>query len=136
MTSTNTYTQALHALVPVARSLNIEVIDWNPQQVHLCLDYTAERCTAGGVLHGGVIMTLADTAGAVSAYTSLPEGNSTTTIESKTNFFRGVSQGHIEACSFILHQGQSIIVVSTDVTDADGRPVAHIVQSQSVITTN
>lgn len=134
MTSTDTYTRTLSTLVPVAHSLGIEALEWNPQQVRLRLSWAADRCTAGDVLHGGVIMTLADTAGAACAYAGLPEGASTITIESKTNFFRSVSQGHIEARSHLLHQGRSIIVVSTDVTDIEGNPVAHIVQTQAVTT--
>ena len=88
------------------------------------LDWTAERCTAGGVIHGGALMALADSLGAICAYLNLPEGASTATIESKTNFFRGVREGQVEASARPLHVGRSSIVVQTDLAEPGGRPVA------------
>ncbi len=77
-------------------------------------------------------MTLADTVGAVCAFLNLPPGATTSTIESKTNFFRAVRSGHVEAVTRPLHVGRSTIVVQSDVFDADGRRVAQVTQTQSV----
>ena len=52
-----------------------------------------ELCTTFGVLHGGAVISMADSLGAVSAFLNLPAGATTSTIESKTNFFRGVREG-------------------------------------------
>ncbi|MHB1928347.1 MAG: PaaI family thioesterase, partial [Acidimicrobiales bacterium] len=90
-------------------------------------------CTAGGVLHGGVLMALADSAGALCAYLNLPDGASTTTIESKTNFLRAVADGHVDAVSRTLQRGRRIIVVETDLIDGDARLVARVSQSQLVL---
>ena len=58
------------------------------------LDWAPERCTVGGVLHGGTLMTLADSVGAVCAFLSLPAGaTGTSTIASKTNLV-----GHPDPC--------------------------------------
>ncbi len=136
MTTTNPHrtTQTLHTLVPAAHTLGIELLSWTQEGIRLRLAWTRELCTAGGVLHGGVLMTLADTAGAACAYVGLPDGATTTTIESKTNFFRGVGQGDVVAFARPLHRGRNIIVIGTDVTDSASRPVAHVVQSQTVST--
>ena len=68
------------------------------------------------------------------AYLNLPEGaQATATIESKTNFFRPVSSGHVEAVSRVLHKGRTTIVVETDLRDADGKHVARVTQTQAVI---
>lgn len=79
-------------------------------------------------------MTLADSAGAICAFLNLPEGAGTSTIESKTNFFRAVGSGAVHATSQLLHAGRTAIVVQTDLVDDEGKPVAHVVQTQAVLT--
>jgi 1,4-dihydroxy-2-naphthoyl-CoA hydrolase len=97
------------------------------------LEWSEERCTAGGLLHGGAVMTLADSLGALCAYLNLPEGAATSTIESKTNFFRGLRSGRAHTESRPLHVGKTTIVVQTDVTDDEGRRLAQVTQTQAVL---
>lgn len=79
-------------------------------------------------------MSLADTCGAACAFAHLPDDAvGTATIESKTNFFRAVREGHVEARSSLLHAGRSTIVVETDVVDSRGRRVARVTQTQAVL---
>jgi uncharacterized protein (TIGR00369 family) len=80
-------------------------------------------------------MSLADSLGAICAFLNLPEGASgTSTIESKTNFFRGVREGHVAATSRPLHVGRTTIVVQTDLVDGtSGKRVALVTQTQAVI---
>ena len=119
--------------MPFAATCGIELLAAGPAQVTGRLPWAPERCTAGGLLHGGAVMALADTAGAVCAFLNLPEGATTSTIESKTNFFRGVRSGTVHAASRPLHVGRTTVVVQTDVTDDDGRAVALVIQTQAVI---
>ncbi len=78
------------------------------------------------LLHGGAVMALADSTGGACAFLNLPEhAQGTTTVESKTNFLRGVREGYIEAVSRPLHVGRTVVVVETDVRDSErppGRP--------------
>ncbi len=90
-------------------------------------------CTAGGVLHGGVLMALADSAGALCAFLNMPEGSRTATIESKTNFLGAVREGEVRARSRPLHVGKSTVVVETDLLDAGGRLVGRTMQTQAVL---
>ena len=79
-------------------------------------------------------MSLADAAGALCAFLNLPEGSAATaTIESKTNFFRPVRDGHVDAVSRPLHVGRTTIVVETDLRDAAGKHVARVIQTQAVL---
>ncbi|HMG27289.1 MAG TPA: PaaI family thioesterase [Acidimicrobiia bacterium] len=127
-------TQLLRQTVPFAGPLGVEVIASRPDEVRARVEWRPERCTAGGVLHGGVIMSLADTTGATCAVQNLPDDASgTTTIESKTNFLRAVRGGYAEAVSRSLHAGRTVVVIETDVTDAEGRPVAKVLQTQAVL---
>jgi uncharacterized protein (TIGR00369 family) len=127
-------TEAIRQLVPFAAALGVEVITSSPDEVRARVKWQPERCTTAGVLHGGVIMSLADTTGATCAFQNLPDGAAgTTTIESKTNFLRAVREGYAVAVSRPLHAGRTVVVVETDVTDADGRPVAKVLQTQAVL---
>jgi 1,4-dihydroxy-2-naphthoyl-CoA hydrolase len=123
----------LRDTMPFAGKVGIELSEASPERVSGRLAWAPELTTAGGVLHGGAVMALADALGAVCAFLNLPAGAQMSTIESKTNFFRAVREGHVEATSTPLHVGRSTIVVQTDVRDPDGRRVALTIQTQSVL---
>jgi uncharacterized protein (TIGR00369 family) len=124
----------LAEMMPFAAVLGIELLGAGPEEVRARVAWEPSRCTAGGVLHGGVLMGLADSAGALCAFLNLPEGSAgTTTIESKTNFLRAVRDGHVEAVARPLHAGRTTIVVDTELRDAAGRLVARTTQTQAVI---
>ena len=122
--------------MPFAAMLGVEVLAASTNEVRGRLAWTPERCTAAGILHGGAIMSFGDTLGAVCAFLNLPSGATTSTIESKTNFFRAVREGYVDAVCRPLHVGRSTIVVQTDMTDASGRRVAQVTQTQAVIAAN
>jgi 1,4-dihydroxy-2-naphthoyl-CoA hydrolase len=121
------------ATMPFAARLGVEVESASAEEVRGALAWSAELCTAGGILHGGALMGLADSVGAICAYLNLPAGASTATIESKTNFFRAVRSGRVAAVSRPLHVGRTVIVVQTDVSDDRGKAVAQVTQTQAVI---
>ena len=125
-------TDQLHALVPYAGTLGIRVAGAAPESVRLELDWRAELCTAAGVMHGGVLMSLADTAGAVCAFLNLPEGATTATVESKTNLLAAARDGAVVATSTPLHIGGTLIVVETELRSGD-RLVAKTTQTQAVL---
>jgi|SRR4051794_243925 len=127
-------TAALHEAMPLMKTLGIEVITNTAAEVRARLAWSPTLCTSGGLLHGGAIMALADSTGGACAFLNLPEGAAgTSTIESKTNFLRGVRDGSIESVSRPLHTGRTVVVIETDVLDAAGRLVARVTQSQAVL---
>ena len=98
-------------------------------------DTTApETTTAGGAMHGGTMMALADTSGGTVAFQNLPEGAGTSTISSSTVFLRAVRAGTVTATGRLVHRGRTTIVAETELTDADGRPVSRTTQTQAVLT--
>jgi uncharacterized protein (TIGR00369 family) len=116
-----------------ASLIGVELVQAGPDMVVGRLEWTPERCTTGGVLHGGALMALADTCGGACAFLNLPDGAiGTATIESKTNFLRAVSGGHVTASSRPLHRGRTLIVVETELTDPGERLVAKVTQTQAV----
>jgi uncharacterized protein (TIGR00369 family) len=119
--------------MPFAQELGIELVDARADEVRARLQWSERLCTMAGVMHGGVLMSLADTAGAMCAFLNLPQGAVTSTIESKTNFFRAVREGHVEAVARPLHVGRSTIVIQTDLLDASRHRVAQVTQTQAVL---
>jgi 1,4-dihydroxy-2-naphthoyl-CoA hydrolase len=127
-------TELLHEAMPFAAVLGVDALPSERGEVRAQVAWQADRCTSGDALHGGVIMALADTCGGACAFANLPEGAiGTTTIESKTNFFRAVRSGWIEATARPIHVGRTTIVVETDIFDDAGKRVARVTQTQAVL---
>jgi uncharacterized protein (TIGR00369 family) len=125
--------QQLLESMPLARLLGVELVAAGKDEVRATFDWAPQLCTTEGILHGGTLMAVADTLGALCAFMNLPPGGGTGTIESKTNFFRAVRGGRVDAISRPLHVGRSTIVVQTDLYDADQRRVAQTTQTQAVL---
>ena len=123
----------LVAMMPFAVVLGIELDAAAAEEVTATMAWRDELCTTFGAMHGGAMVALADSTGAVCAFLNLPAGATTSTIESKTNFFRGVREGSLHATSRPLHVGRTTIVVQTDLVDDRGKRVAQVTQTQAVI---
>jgi uncharacterized protein (TIGR00369 family) len=120
--------------MPLADTLGIRADEYTADRVVLSLEWQPSLCTTGGVLHGGVIMALADSAGGACAYLNLPAGASgTSTIESKTNFLGAVRKGRVSATATPLHRGGTTIIVETSVRDDQEKLVAKVTQTQLVL---
>jgi 1,4-dihydroxy-2-naphthoyl-CoA hydrolase len=128
-------TTMIRESMPLCATLGMRAGRCDRDGAELEVDWEAGLCTSAGVLHGGVLMALADAAGATVAFANLPEGSSgTTTIESKTNLFGAVTGGTVRATARPLHVGSTTIVVETEVRRADDdRLVAKTTQTQLVL---
>jgi uncharacterized protein (TIGR00369 family) len=120
--------------MPFAASLGIELDAAAADEVRGRMAWAPERCTAGGVMHGGALMALADSLGGLCAFLNLPDGATTATISSTTSFMRAVRDGEVTGVARPLHAGRSVIVVQTDLLDSNGRRVAQVTQAQAVLT--
>lgn len=76
-----------------------------------------------GVVHGGVIAALADTAGGLATYMACPPGKRVATIEMKINYLEAVSNGTVRADARVVRLGAHIAVVDCDVRDETRRLV-------------
>ena len=129
-----TPTEIVHQTMPLCATLGITAREFAADAVVLELEWRPELCTSNGVLHGGVIMTLADSAGAGCAFLNLPDGAiGTSTIESKTNFLGAVRDGEVIANSRPLHVGRSTMVIETEVRHESSRLIAKVTQTQAVL---
>jgi uncharacterized protein (TIGR00369 family) len=123
---------SLSDLIPFAAAIGIELLEAAPELVVSRLEWAPERCTTGGVMHGGALMALADNGGGVCAFLNLPEGAiGTATIESKTNFLRAIREGAVTASSRPLHLGRTMVVIETELARDDGKLAAKVTQTQA-----
>ena len=120
--------------LPFARLLGLELVTVTPDRVEAILQVREELCTRPAVLHGGAVMALADTLGAIATVANLAEGTTTTTIESKTNFFAAIPLGDTARAECTpLHRGRTTMVWQTKITRSDGRVAALVIQTQLVL---
>ncbi len=126
-------TALIRDAMPLAALLGFEGVEAGPAVVVVRGAWAPERCTAAGVLHGGYLMALADSAAATLAYLNLPPGATTATIESKTNFLAAVRDGSVTARAELVHAGRRTVVVQVDISAHDGRHVTRTLQTQAVI---
>jgi uncharacterized protein (TIGR00369 family) len=123
----------LVAMMPFAVGLGIVLDAAAPDEVRGRMAWAPERCTTSGILHGGVLMALADSLGGICAFLNLPTGALTATTSSATVFTRAVRSGEVTGVTRPLHVGRTVIVVQTDLTDDAGRRVAQVTQTQAVL---
>ena len=118
--------------MPFAEHLGIRLEEASPDRVVARMPSRPELCTSAGLLHGGALMSLADTAGALVTYLGLPEGATTATITSTTQMFRPVTGDDVTAVAQALHRGRTTVTAQTSLYDAQQRLVAQTTQIQAV----
>jgi uncharacterized protein (TIGR00369 family) len=123
---------ALVMLMPFAGHLGLVLDEAGPDRVIARLEWAPHLCTSGGVIHGGVLMSLADTAGALVTFLGLPEGATTATITSTSQMFRPVSSGTVRAVAVPLHRGRTTVTAQASLYDSAQRLVAQTTQIQAV----
>lgn len=123
-----------HNQPPFAKYLGMKIVEITPDRVVAELVVREELNNRFGIMHGGAIMALADNCGGTAASANLKEGQTTTTIESKTNFFAAVPIGDVaRAECTALHKGKTTMVWQTRITRNDGRLCALVTQTQMVL---
>lgn len=123
---------ALVALMPFAGYLGLVLDEAGPDRVVARLPWAPHLCTTAGVVHGGALMSLADTAGALVTFLGLPEGKTTATITSTSQLFRPVTEGSVRAVALPVHRGRTVVTAQTSLYDDRERLVAQTTQIQAV----
>ena len=126
------FRRGFHGLLP--EHLGVRLVSVEPELIVGEIDVERHLCTAPGLMHGGAIMAFADTLGAVGTSANLPAGAGTTTIESKTNFFRGGVEGAtLRGECRPMHRGRRTQVWQTTILNPEGKLVAQVTQTQMVL---
>jgi uncharacterized protein (TIGR00369 family) len=100
-----------------------EVVSAEPGHVVLRMRVGARHLQIHGVVHGGVLASLADTAGGFATYTAYPHGVRVATVEMKINYLEAVERGTVEADGRVLRSGKHISVVDCEIRDENRRLV-------------
>ncbi len=117
-----------------ANFLGIKITHISRDRVTGELPVREELNNRHGIMHGGAIISLADNLGGTATTANLKPGQTTATIESKTNFFAGIPVGDVAYAECTpLHRGSSTMVWQTRITRKDGKLCALVTQTQAVL---
>jgi len=111
----------------------IRVVSAERDRITAELDLDHRHLNGNGIMHGGAVMAFADGLGGMGAGLNVPHGSRTTTLESKTNFFRPCLPGRVTAVSVPVHLGRRTMVWQTSIHGPDGKLVALVTQTQLVV---
>ncbi len=125
-------TEMVHATMPFAQELGIVIESGSPSEVVARVGWSPRFCTVGDALHGGYLMAVADSVGALCAHLNLPEGATTATITSTTSFMHSVREQDMTFTATPVHAGRSTVVVQTDGYRADGTLAVRTTQTQTI----
>lgn len=108
------------ALVPYARLLGIEFVSAERGAATFALEVREELTRMGGLLHGGAVASLLDTAAAFAVHTVLEPEKHTVTIDLTLHFLRPITSGRVEARARVLREGRRVCIISAEATDPTG----------------
>jgi uncharacterized protein (TIGR00369 family) len=106
-----------------AKQFGFVLAEAKPGRVVLRMRVDKRHMQVHGVVHGGVLAALADTAGGLASYMACPRGTRVATIEMKINYLESVEGGIVEAEARVIRRGRHIAVVDCDVRDDHRRLV-------------
>jgi acyl-CoA thioesterase len=107
--------------VPFARLLGIEIDEVSSGTATLGLTIRKQLTQNHGVVHGGAIASLIDTATAFAIISLLAPGERVTTVDLAISYLRPLTEGRVTAVARVLRSGKRLFVVSAEVLDKDGK---------------
>jgi len=112
---------------PIARLLGFDLVEVEPGDAVFEVTPGEQHYNPIGVVHGGLAMTLLDSAMGCAVQTHMPAGGGYTTLEAKTNLVRAVSAdtGRLRAIGKIVHLGKRVATAEGRLEDASGKLYAH-----------
>ncbi len=110
--------------VPYARLLGLELVSSARGEATLALETREELMRMGGIMHGGALASLLDTAAAFAAISLEETSERTVTIDLNMHFLRPVSAGRVEARARVLREGRRVLVITVEATDPSGKLIA------------
>jgi uncharacterized protein (TIGR00369 family) len=115
------------ALPPICTLLGYRLAEVEPGRAVFEITPAEQHYNPIGVVHGGIAMTLLDSAMGCAVQTRMPAGGGYTTLEAKTNLVRAVtlSTGKLRAIGKVVHVGKRVATAEARLEDADGKLYAH-----------
>ena len=110
--------------IAYVRLLGIEFVGAGPGSATFALEVRPELMRQGGLMHGGALASLIDTAAAFAVMTLLPAGRHTVTVDLTLHFLRPALQGRVEATARVLRSGRRVATVSVEAADPSGKLIS------------
>ncbi len=109
---------------PLRRFLGMDIEDVEPGHAIARLEVSEDLLNPNGVVHGGVLFTMVDTAMGKATMTLLEEGQLCASIEIQMRFLRPIRVGQLEADTTVIQRGRKIVHLESRIRDTDGALVA------------
>jgi uncharacterized protein (TIGR00369 family) len=108
----------------VMRAIGAELVSVQPGVCSIRLPFSDRVSQQHGFFHGGLVATIADSAGGYAAMTLCPAGTEVLTVEYKVNFLAPAKGSVILAIGRVVKPGRTLIITRIDVEVADGGSTA------------
>lgn len=123
----------IFAEVPFARLLGAEFVAAERGSATFALEVREELTRMGGILHGGAVFSLLDTAAACAVHTLIGETGRTVTVDFTIHFLRPFGSGRLQARARILRAGRRIVFLSAEATDQTGVLIATATTTYAIL---
>ena len=118
---------------PYYRLLGMEITEIMKRESRIQMPFKQELTHPYGIVHGGAIASLADSAVAMALISLVEPKDRITTIEFKINFFAPISKGELKAHAKIIHKGSRTAVGDVEVVNEEGKFVAKAIATYSIM---
>jgi uncharacterized protein (TIGR00369 family) len=112
---------------PIAQTLGFRLIEVERGRATFTVEPAEFHYNPIGVVHGGLALTLLDSAMGCALHSTLEAGVAYTTLEVKANFVRPLTSdtGPVRCTGTIVHAGRTVATAEGRIEDGDGRLYAH-----------
>ena len=112
---------------PIAHTLGFRLVEVEPGRATFTVEPAEFHYNPIGVVHGGLALTLLDSAMGCAVQSTLDAGAAYTTLEVKANFVRALTSatGTVRCMGTVVHGGRTVATAEARIEDADGRLYAH-----------
>jgi acyl-CoA thioesterase len=119
--------------IPMYRLIGMQVVEARPGYSRFRLPFKKELTQPFGVMHGGALATVADSAVAIALWGLVGTDKAFTTIEMKINFIAPVGSGEVIAEGNIVHCGRRTALGEVTLKDQDGRLVGKCLATYMIL---
>jgi uncharacterized protein (TIGR00369 family) len=106
--------------IPYAQLLGINFVDAERGAATLSMDARPELERFGGIMHGGALASLADTASAFAVLSTLEPAEQTVTVDLTLHYLRPVNEGRLTARARVVRAGRRVATVSVEISNESG----------------
>jgi uncharacterized protein (TIGR00369 family) len=110
--------------VPYVGLLGLEFVAAERGAATFALEVREELTRMGGIVHGGAVVSLMDTAAACAVHTLLGPSGRTVTVDLTVHFLSPATSGRVEAHAAVLRRGRRVVILDVEARDGDGTLIA------------